>query len=135
MTAIPASVRVGPLTYQVLTDTAAINAASESADIAEGCEWTAYSDHDALVIGINPANPLAVQQRDLLHELLHCCLRLSGVEPNVYARVVARAKGKHDGYTVEEFTVAAIAGPLLGVLRDNADLTAWLGCMSAPTSS
>lgn len=117
---------MGVLTYRVLTDVAAIQAASASADIASDAEWTAYSDHDAAVIGINPGNPVGVQRRDLLHELLHCCLRLSGVEPNAYARIVHRAKGKHDGYTVEEFTVAATAGPLLGVLRDNPALVRWL---------
>jgi hypothetical protein len=123
---IPAEVQVGVLTYRVLTDVAAIQAVSASADIADGAEWTAYSDHDAAVIGINPGNPVGVQRRDLLHELLHCCLRLSGVEPNVYARIVHRAKGKHDGYNVEEFTVAATAAPLLSVLRDNPDLVKWL---------
>lgn len=123
---MPSVVRVGFMPYTILTDRDAINAASESADISQDAEWTAYSDHDALVIGINTDNPLAVQQRDLLHEVIHCCLRYSGVEPNAYARVVGRAKGRHDGYTVEEFTVAATAAPLLGVLRDNPDLTAWL---------
>jgi hypothetical protein len=123
---IPARVRVGCLTYRVLTDVAAINAASEAADIADGAEWTAYSDHDHLIVGINPDNPTGVQRRDLLHEVIHCCLRLSGVEPNTYARIVARAKGRHGGYTVEEFAVAAATGPLLGVLRDNPDLTRWL---------
>lgn len=123
---MPSEVRVGCLTYRVLTDVAAINKASAEADIAAGAEWTAYSDHDALVIGINAGNPPDVQKRDLLHEIIHCCLRFAGVEPNAYATVVARAKGKHGGYTVEEFTVAAASGPLLGVLRDNPDLTKWL---------
>ena len=123
---IPAHVKIGPLVYSVLTDVDAIKAASESADIDEGAEWTAYSDHDALVIGINPSNPECVQQRDLLHEVIHCCLRFAGVEPNAFARIVARAKERHGGYTVEEFMVAAASGPLLGVLRDNPDLVAWL---------
>lgn len=124
MTAIPASVRVGPLTYRVLTDTTAINAVSDDADI-DG-EWTAYADHDRLIIGINPDNPSDVQRRDLLHEVVHCCLRMSGVEPNAYARIVHRAKERHGGYTVEEFTVAAMSAPLLAVLRDNPLLTTWL---------
>jgi hypothetical protein len=122
----PTLVRVGPVTYRILTDPEAINRASASADIDPSSEWSAYSDHDALVIGINGSNPEGVQRRDVLHELLHCCLRLAGVEPNAYARVVHRAEGRHDGYTVEEFMVAAATGPLLGVLRDNPWLTAWL---------
>lgn len=127
----PSEIRVGFLPYAVLTDRAAINAASESADIDEGAEWAAFSDHDALVIGINPDNPLPVQQRDLLHEVIHCCLRYSGVEPNAYARVVGKAKERHGGYTVEEFMVAAASAPLLAVLRDNPDLTAWLTATEA----
>lgn len=119
-------VRVGPLTYRILTDPEAINKASASADIDPTAEWTAYSDHDALVIGINASNPEDVQRRDVLHEILHCCLRMSGVEPNAYATVVHRAKGRHGGYTVEEFMVAAVSAPLLAVLRDNPDLTRWL---------
>lgn len=123
---IPKAVKVGALTYSVLTDVDAIKAASAGADIEAGAEWTAYSDHDAAVIGINPSNPPCIQRRDLLHEVIHCCLRYSGVEPNAYAATVGRAKGKHGGYTVEEFMVAATAGPLLGVLQDNPNLTAWL---------
>lgn len=123
---IPARIKVGPLTYSVLTDADAIKAASDSAEIEKGSEWSAFSDHDKLIVGINPDNPVNCQQRDLLHELLHCCLRLSGVWPNQYARLVARAKHKDGGYTVEEFVVAAAAGPLLGVLRDNPDLAKWL---------
>lgn len=101
-------------------------AASADADIAPDAEWTAYSDHDALIIGLNPNNPVDRQRHDLLHEVIHCCLRFAGVEPNAYAEIVAEARGKHGGYTVEEFVVAAASGPLLGVLVDNPDLLAWL---------
>lgn len=121
----PRKVRVGPLTYQVLVDVAAIRRASDNASLNEGDEWSAFSDHDSLVIGINPTNPVDVQRRDLLHELLHCCLRHSGVWPNAYASTVAKA-GEDDGYTVEEFMVAASSAPLLGVLRDNPTLVRWL---------
>ena len=125
MSARPRQVKVGPLTYRVLVDVAAIRKASNDANLNEGDEWTAFSDHDALVIGINPSNPVDVQRRDLLHEVLHCCLRFSGVWPNAYATTVGRA-GEDDGYTVEEFVVAAQSAPLLGVLRDNPSLTRWL---------
>lgn len=126
MAPMPSKVKVGPLTYTVLTDAAAIKAASDSADIDEGAEWSAFSDHDKALVGINPGNPLCVQQRDLLHELLHCCLRLSGTWPDQYARVVAKAKGKHGGYDVEECVISGMTGPLFGILRDNPDLMEWL---------
>lgn len=123
---VPTLIKVGPLDYRVLTDIAAIQDASDGANIAESAEWTAYSDHDALIIAINPNNPLGVQRRDLLHEVIHCCLRFAGVEPNAYADLVAEARGRHGGYTVEEFVVAAASGPLLGVLRDNPYFTEWM---------
>ena len=121
----PRHVKVGPLTYRILVDVKAIKAASDDATIGTGVEWSAFSDHAALIIGINPTNPPDVQKRDVLHETLHCCLRLAGVWPNTYAEAVAKA-GEDNGYTVEEFVVAAQAGTLFGVLRDNPSLLRWL---------
>lgn len=122
----PKSVRVGCLTYEIITDPERVREVSGQQDIEAGSEWAVFSDHDALVIGIRGDLPEFNQRRDVLHELLHCALRYAGVEPNQYARIVARAKHKHGGYSVEEFTVAAISGPLLSVLRDNPPLLAWL---------
>ena len=118
MSVRPRKVRVGHLTYSVLVDVAAIKKASADADISEDSEWSAYSDHDRLVIAINPTN--------MLHELIHCCLRHSGVWPNTYAQIVAKADNDDGGYTVEEFMVASASMPLLGVLRDNPSLVRWL---------
>lgn len=126
MSVRPRKVRVGHLTYSVLVDVAAIKKASADADISEDSEWSAYSDHDRLVIAINPTNPVEVQRRDMLHELIHCCLRHSGVWPNTYAQIVAKADNDDGGYTVEEFMVASASMPLLGVLRDNPSLVRWL---------
>lgn len=122
----PSEIKVGCMTYRLLLDADEIKAMSDGADLSANAEWSAFSDHDRLVIGVNPNNPDAVQKRDTVHELLHCCLRLAGVEPNAYAYVVEKAKGKHGGYTVEEFSVAATSGPLLGVMRDNPALMDWL---------
>ena len=121
----PRVIKIGPLPYRVMVDAAAIRQASNEADLGENAEWSAFSDHDALIIGINPTNPKSVQQRDVLHEVLHCCLRFAGVWPNAYASTVGKA-GEDDGYTVEEFVVAAQSAPLLMVLRDNPSLTKWL---------
>ncbi len=126
MTTRPTNIRLGPITYRVITDVDQIREVSAAQDIDPGSEWTAYSDHDALVIAINGNQPATNQKRDLIHEVLHCCLRYSGVEPNAYARIVARAKDKHGGYTVEEFMVAATSAPLLAVLVDNPLFTSWL---------
>lgn len=120
----PRKIRVGHLTYSVLVDAAAIRKASDEADLG-GDSWSAFSDHDKLIIGINANNPVDVQRRDVLHELLHCALRHSGVWPNSYAETYVQSETS-SGYTVEEFVVAAAAAPLLGVLRDNPSLTRWL---------
>ena len=125
MSARPRQVRVGVLTYRILVDIAAIRQASDDANLKPGDSWSAFSDHDALVIGINPANPVDVQRRDVLHELLHCTLRYAGVWPNAYAETLVKADDG-TGYTVEEFMVAAASAPLLGVLRDNPSLVRWL---------
>lgn len=125
MSARPRQIRVGVLTYRIMVDAAAIRQASQEAELPDGDSWTAFSDHDALIIGINPANPADVQRRDVLHELIHCALRHSGVWPNSYAETLVKADAD-TGYTVEEFMVAAASAPLLGVLRDNPTLMRWL---------
>jgi hypothetical protein len=126
MTALPTSIRIGPVRYTVLTDAAEIKRVSDEADLGSGGEWAAFSDHDRLIIGINPEHAEDNNRVSVLHEVLHCCLRASGVWPNSYARLVDAARGQDGDIPVEEFTVAALAGPMLGVLRDNPDLAAWL---------
>lgn len=123
---LPPRVNVGCLTYRVLTDPEQINEASESADIDPGAEWSAYSNHDRLLIGINGTNPIDVQRRDLFHEVLHCCLRYSGAWPDSYATVVHRAKGKHGGFNIEEYVVSALTGPLLDTIRRSPGLAEYL---------
>src|SRR5690349_17373533 len=122
MSSLPQSVRVGAFTYSILTDADEVRRVSDEADV-DG-EWAAFSDHDRLIIGINPAHAVGAQRRDVLHELLHCCLRVGGVWPDQHAEIVAEARGRHGGLSVEEVTVAGITGPLLGVLVDNPDLLA-----------
>lgn len=126
MNAMPTNVRVGPFDYSILMDAEEIARVSDEADTGSNGAWEAFSDHDALIIGINPKHSLGAQRRDVLHELLHCCLRVAGVWPNHYADLVAEARGKDDGLTVEEFCVAGATAPLLGVLRDNPALLKWL---------
>lgn len=123
---MPSSVKVGPIRYRIMTDAAEIKRISDEADIGSESEWVAFSDHDNAIIGINPNHDDDVNRVSVVHELLHCTLRLSGVWPNAYARIVDSARGEHGGYSVEEATISGMAGPLQGVLRDNPDLVAWL---------
>lgn len=126
MSAVPDWIKVGPLVYSVQANVAVVRERSDASTADMDGEWAAYSDHDQLVIGLNPDQAPDAVRRDLLHEILHCCLRVSGAEPNQYATVVARAKGRDGGLTVEEVMVSGATLPLLGVLRDNPDFVRWL---------
>ena len=123
---MPATVRVGSVTYRVIMDAAEIKAVSDDQDLPRGAEWEAFSDHDHLIIGLNPDHASDKNRKSLLHEILHCALRASGAHPNTYADTVYEARDRHGGVTVEEFTVAAMTGPLLSALRDNPELIAHL---------
>ena len=123
---MPASIRVGAVTYRIIMDTAEVKAASDSANSRGEGEWLAFSDHDKLIIGLNPDRADDANRVSLLHELLHCALRHSGACVNTYADVVYEARDRVGGLTVEEFAVAAMAGPMLSVLLDNPDLSAYL---------
>jgi hypothetical protein len=123
---IPASIRIGSVTYQVLHDAASVKAASDEANFGDKGEWIAFSDHEKLVIGINPNHATDANRYSLIHEILHCALRQSGAHPSVYADTVYEARDRVGGVTVEEFTVAAMTGPLLATLRDNPALIAYL---------
>lgn len=123
---MPDAVLVGACEYRIVTDAAEIKRISDEADIESGSEWVAFSDHNALIIGINPEFSEQANRVSVLHEVLHCCLRASGVWPDQYSRVVAKAKGRHGGYSVEEATVQGIDNTLVRVLRDNPALVEWL---------
>ena len=91
-----------------------------------GVEWVDDADwpeehDDASGLCMTRARDLRVRLQDgthedelreaLLHELLHACVQTGGAEEPV---------------TSEEAAVRAAAGPLLGALRDNPRLVAWL---------
>jgi hypothetical protein len=122
---LPDSVRVGPWTYAVVTDPAQIADAAEG-NVPESGTWGAFSDHERLIIGVNADHAADVLRMSVLHEVLHCCLRISGAWPGQYARLLAEAQHEDHGVDIEEYVVAGASGTLLGVLRDNPALTAWL---------
>ena len=125
----PTRIRVGPLTYRVLWDAEEIRRAGQ--DVPGDGSVSAYSNHRRAIIALDPSEAPDVLRHSLLHEVLHCVLRLSGVWPDQHARdhVHSREPASID---VEEFVVAATAGPLLGVLRDNPDLLAYLTADEQP---
>jgi len=123
---MPASVRVGSVTYRVILDAKQVKTASDAANSRGDGEWLAFSDHNKLIIGLNPEHAPEANRVSLVHEILHCVLSQSGTWVNTYADIVYEARDRVAGLNVEEFTVAAMAGPLLSVLRDNPDLSAYL---------
>jgi hypothetical protein len=126
----PSDVRIGPVRYAITWESEAIKSASDSADdrgdTGSNGEWIAYSDHEKMVIGLNPDHSDEYNRISLVHEVLHCCLRIAGVWPNTYGRILAEARDRDEGVPVEEFTISAQAPTLLGVLRDNPGVLAWL---------
>jgi len=123
---MPSEVRVGPVTYRVIVDAAEVKAASDAANFGDDGEWIAFSDHNKLIIGLNPEHASDTNRCSMIHEILHCALRQSGAHPNTYADTVYEAHDRVAGHTVEEYTVSAMTGPLLSVLRDNPGLVAYL---------
>lgn len=110
---LPEHVRVGATVYAVAIDDATLSAES----LKMGGDLAGFSSHStqqiALASGLGP-DYLA---DTLLHEVLHSCLRAAGYDPNDDGR---------PGRDVEERTVKAMTGQLLGVLRANPDLVAFL---------
>lgn len=124
----PAAVRIGPLRYRVLVDKTELDAANRDRGADADGEWGAFSDHRRLVIGLDPEEALGSMQHSLMHEVLHCSLRLAGVWPNAYADTLrdVDARRVERDKDVEEFTVSALAGPLLIALQENPDLVSYL---------
>jgi IrrE N-terminal-like domain len=123
---IPSTIRIGSAVYQVVLEPEAVKAASGEANFADKNAWIAFSDHEKLIIGLNPEHASDANRFSLIHEILHCALRQSGSHPNTYADTVYEARDRNGGVTVEEYTVSAMTGPLLSTLRDNPDVVAYL---------
>ena len=109
----PASVRIGPHTYAIKYDDAAVNAAAIEIDRS----INGFSDHNEHVIGL-PIKGYAESalRGTLMHELLHCVLALSAS----WYKVVEQGKD------AEESMIQSSAQLLLGVMRDNPAVVAYL---------
>lgn len=116
----PETVTIGHLNYRITFDDALINEYS----VREGGNFAGYSNAAEQVIVLASKSHSGMQAGDdyvrevLLHEILHQCLRVTGTNPDWDAKA-----GVTD---VEERTVAAMAGPLLAVLRNNRDLLTYV---------
>jgi hypothetical protein len=117
---LPTQVCIGHLTYELAMD----QAAAEKQSVRDSSSLAGFSSMSTQRLVLAQTNrhgePLAPGYvRDtLLHEVLHLCLRSSGCDPDGDARA-----GVSD---IEERAVVAISGPLLGALRGNPELLAYL---------
>lgn len=105
---MPKSVRIGPLTFPIETTPLALEAATKDA----GSDIDGYSKLSAVSIVVSPTLSPEYAPIVLLHEVLHMVLGVSGTD------------SFDDG--VEEAFVLGAAATLLGVLRDNPTLVAYL---------
>lgn len=112
---IPSTLRIGHLTYAVTRDDEHLDRESVTNRTPK---YAGLSNSAEQRITIRTALADDYEAETLLHEVLHSCLRVSGVDPDNDA--AARLED------VEERAVAAIAGPLLATLRDNPELVDYL---------
>lgn len=109
----PASVRIGPHTYAIKYDDATVHAAAIELDQS----IAGFSDHHEHVIGLPVKGYAESALRGILvHEILHCVLALSA----------SWYKAVEQGKEVEESMIQSSAQLLLGVIRDNPAVVAYL---------
>ncbi|WP_329492529.1 hypothetical protein OG618_37180 (plasmid) [Kitasatospora sp. NBC_01246] len=111
---VPGRLRVGHLLYTVVLDNAVINEENTRSQRT----LSGYSDSTEQRIALRADLAPDYEAEVVVHEVLHQCLRVAGIDPDADA-----AAGLKD---VEERTVNALAGPLLAALRDNPALIDYL---------
>jgi len=110
----PKLIQLGAYRMRVRVDQARLDAhAAET-----GSRLAGQSNFAQQRISLSEAMAPDYARDTLLHEVLHMSLRLAGIDPDADAKA-----GLED---VEERTVMAMSGVLLGVLRDNPELVAYL---------
>lgn len=121
---VPASVRIGVVTYRVTTDP------SDWQSIVHKTQtkgFYGHSQHTEAVIYLNPeANP-DVTRLTLWHEILHCLDETVMGNPN-WLRLGDQPE---DRDAAEEVVIRMWEAPTLAVLRDNPDLVAYLTSSSS----
>jgi hypothetical protein len=105
----PAKVKVGPHTYTVVVDRAAIDRLS-----AEGGEKRlGECDAQRLTITVDPDQAPSQLADTLVHELLHACFDLIGA-------------GEDISNETEEKLVRRLSPVLVSMIKDNQRLASWI---------
>lgn len=105
---MPDKVKVGPLTYDIKND----SLAHMLAEYEQKAGLYGRCDNPKQALILSPDLAPGQLRATLVHEILHAVINVSGV-----------SLGNDDA---EERAVAAIEMPLLGVIRDNPALIAYL---------
>jgi hypothetical protein len=118
---MPESIRIGHLRIRLVESDQLVVEHS----VRDRGDYVGYSSPSAQLIAVGTKSikmgtPLGedYKRETVVHEVLHLCLRVTDCDPDRDAKANLE--------DVEERAVAAISGPLLGVLRDNPALVEWL---------
>lgn len=105
---MPETVQVGPIRFRVSTDLDELRDAEERMN----CGLDGVTSPHLGLIQVNPRHVPDYQRSTVVHEVIHAVLK-----------VCAGAQLPDE---IEEAVCRHLEGGLLGVLRDNPDLVAWL---------
>ena len=118
---MPESIRIGHLRIRLVESDQLVVEHS----VRDRGDYVGYSSLSAQLIAVGTKSikmgtPLGedYKREIVVHEVLHLCFRVTDCDPDRDAKANLE--------DVEERAVAAISGPLLGVLRDNPALVEWL---------
>ncbi len=118
---MPESIRIGHLRIRLVESDQLVVEHS----VRDRGDYVGYSSPSAQLIAVGTKSikmgtPLGedYKREIVVHEVLHLCFRVTDCDPDRDAKANLE--------DVEERAVAAISGPLLGVLRDNPALVEWL---------
>jgi hypothetical protein len=104
---MPESVKVGPYEYRIVSDAAGHMAAEKD----QGVRLDGRGSAPEQEIHVNPQQATMYQRSTMIHEILHQVFVVAGT-----------GLDNED----EEKICRSLEGGLLGVLRDNPSLVAWL---------
>ena len=115
MPAMPSSVVIGPHTFSLVRSTPQVNAKQ----VAMHAPMWGFCDVGQQLIVIDDAPGLGegAARETVLHECLHAIMDATGL---------SYAIGTEQKAYTEEALLQALDSALLGLLRDNPDLVAWL---------
>lgn len=106
---LPKEFRVGTRVYDITSTRAGIDAAS----VGMRNELYGMTNNDQMTVVIDPRSNIARKRETLLHEVLHTCTDIVGIDKEMTDET-------------EEKVVNRLAPVLLAVLRDNPRLVAYL---------